>query len=99
MANDTPGTIKMIYHLFTRDIFVGIHSNEIGNILLVPLLRWAPQAQAPRLLLDRPFAPAEMLFEARERDAFIRVHAHQISDFLLVPALVSHGPPLVAEIY
>jgi len=66
MADDPPGTVKVIDHLLARDILIGVHSDKIGNVLFIPYMRRAPKAQAPCLLLDRSSAPTEVLFKIYE---------------------------------
>src|SRR6266508_3047371 len=97
MTNDAPGAIKTVCHLFVGDVFVSIHSGEIGNVLLGPLAIWATQAQASRLLFDSPLAPPEMPFEVRERDTLIRIHLPEVGDFLVGPANLGHAPPLLVK--
>src|SRR6266508_3624138 len=97
MANDAPCAAKAAYHLFGRNVFISIHSDEIDDVLLTPLAIWATQAQASRLLLDRPLAPPEMPFEVRERDTLIRIHLPEVGDFLVGPANLGHAPPLLVK--
>src|SRR5262245_42880314 len=98
MTYSAPGALKTLNHLFTGDVFVRIHSGEIGKILLGPLAIWPPQTQTPRLLLNCPFAPPEVLFEPPEREPFVRKHAGQIGDFLFGPSLLGHGLPPTLDV-
>jgi len=95
MADDTPRAVKALDHLIAGDVFVGVHSGEVGDVLFAPRMRRASQIPAPRLLLDRPSAASEMYFEVGEWDALIGIHAREIGDFLFGPALLGHTPPFL----
>src|SRR5688500_12014517 len=91
MANDAPCAAKTAHHLLTGYVFVSIHLDEIGDVLLAPLAFWASQAQTPRLLLDRPAAPPEVPLHVGKRDVGVGIHTHEVFDFLFRPAISDHG--------